>query len=202
MIFRRRETLGLFGRLWAAMTPRKSWRRGFSYIGKRVQRLPDTPHRIALGFACGVMASFTPFFTLHFVVAALMALVTRGNVLASALGTFVGNPLTFPFIAGAALTCGKLILGEGPHPEKFSMSLVFNDFTKFLDVVFWPYLVGGLIPGLLTSVAFYAMLRPVIAAYQNRRRGRLTAAAAARVKTQIARMKAQVTGHAPGGADP
>lgn len=197
MIFRRRKTLGPIGRLRAALAPKKSWRRGFSYIGKRVQRLPDTPHRIALGFACGVMASFTPFFTLHFVVAALLALALRGNVLASALGTFVGNPLTFPLIAGASLTCGKLILGEGPHPEKFSVSLVFHDFDKFLDYVFWPYLVGGIGPGLLTSMIFYAMLRPLIAAYQNRRRGRLTAAAAARVKAQITRMKAQVKRPSP-----
>ena len=33
-----------------------------SISGHRVRRLPDTPHRIALGFACGVFVSFTPFF--------------------------------------------------------------------------------------------------------------------------------------------
>jgi uncharacterized protein (DUF2062 family) len=69
MIFKRRKTLGPLGRLLEVLQPRKSWRRGFAYVGRRVQRLPDTPHRIALGFACGAMASFTPLFTLHIVVA-------------------------------------------------------------------------------------------------------------------------------------
>ena len=95
------------------MAPRKGWRRGYLYLGKRVQRLPDSPHRIALGFACGVMASFTPFFGFHFVIAAALAFITRGNILASAIGTFVGNPLTFPFIAGTAMYLGHRITGIG-----------------------------------------------------------------------------------------
>ncbi len=190
MIFKRRDPLGLFKRLRDLMAPRKGWRRGFAYIGRRVQRLPDTPHRIALGFACGVMASFTPLFTLHFIVAAVFALLVRGNVLASALGTFVGNPLTFPFIAGAALTLGNWMLGHNIDPGKFHVGLVFSNFDKFLDTIFWPYLLGGLAPGLLASGVIYALLRPLIAAYQNRRRLKLMAGAKRRVDAHLRRTKA------------
>jgi uncharacterized protein (DUF2062 family) len=185
MIFKRRAALGVMGRVKSWVAPAKGWRRGFAYIGRRVQRLPDTPHRIALGFACGVMASFTPLFGLHFVVAALLALLVRGNVLASALGTFLGNPITFPFIAGAALGCGALITGESEHLRAFTPAMVFDDFELFLKAVFLPYLIGGVGPGLLTSSAIYALVRPVIAAYQTRRRSKLAAAAKAKVEAHL-----------------
>jgi len=197
MIFKRRNPLSLLRRVRDFVAPRKGWRRGFAYVGRRVQRLPDTPHRIALGFACGVMASFTPLFTLHFVVAALFALIVRGNVLASALGTFVGNPVTFPFIAGAALTLGNWMLGHGVDPAQFHVGLVFSHFDKFLDTIFWPYLVGGLAPGLVASGIVYALLRPLIAAYQNRRRLKLMAAAKRTVEARMRRARP-----APPVADP
>jgi len=189
VIFKRRVRLNPFERVFAAMAPKKGWRRGFTYIGRRVQRLPDTPHRIAIGFACGVFASFTPFFTLHFIVAALCALVVRGNVLASALGTFCGNPLTFPLIAWASLELGGLILGGDHDAATFDVAAVFKDVWSFLDTLFLPYLVGGIAPGLVVSAAVYALVRPLVAAYQGRRRSRLMAAAKARVSAHLGAIK-------------
>jgi uncharacterized protein (DUF2062 family) len=190
MIFRRRARRPLFRRIRDLVSPPKGWRRGFTYVGRRVQRLPDTPHRIAIGFACGVFASFTPFFTLHFVVAALCALAVRGNVLASALGTLVGNPLTFPLIAGSALTVGNWLVGSSIDPDRFNVGMVFRDLDRFLDRVFVPYLVGGVLPGLLAALAFYLALRPVVAAYQNRRRLKLMAVAKARQAAHMLRSEA------------
>jgi uncharacterized protein (DUF2062 family) len=173
------------------MTPRKSWRRGFEYIGRRVQRLPDSPHRIALGFACGVLASFTPLFTLHFVVAMGIAWVLRSNLIAAALGTAFGNPLTFPFIAGVSLELGGWMLGVEKGLDGFNPGMAFTDFSRFMDRIFLPYLVGGVLPGLLCAVVCYVLLRPLVAAYQSRRRQKLTAAAALRMARRPTR------GHAP-----
>ena len=66
-------------RLREALLPRRGWRRGVEYLSHRVRRLPDTPHRIALGFACGVFGSFTPFFGLHIVLAAVIARLLRSQ---------------------------------------------------------------------------------------------------------------------------
>jgi uncharacterized protein (DUF2062 family) len=188
MIFKRRDRPGLLMRMREALNPRKGWRRGFEYIGRRVQRLPDTPHRIALGFACGVMASFTPFFTLHIFVAIGLALIARANAVAAALGTLFGNPLTFPLIAGSALGVGGWLLG-GTHAEAagFSVTQVFGDFEGFLDRLFLPYLLGGIGPGLLAASVAYLVLRPIVAAYQTRRRSRLVATARSRVAAGLSR---------------
>lgn len=193
MIFKRRDRPSLGLRLREALSPRKGWRRGFEYIGRRVQRLPDTPHRIALGFSCGILASFTPFFTLHIFVAIAFALVARANAVAAALGTLFGNPLTFPLIATSALGVGGWLLG-GTQAEaaSFSVGQVFTDFEQFFDTLFLPYLVGGVGPGMLVSATAYLILRPIVAAYQDRRRSRLMSTARTRVAAGLSRSRVKV----------
>lgn len=174
-MFKRRDRRPRLQALREAIAPRKGWRRVIEYWRHRMQRLPDSPERIALGFACGVYASFTPFFGFHFVVAAALAWVIRANVFASAIGTFVGNPLTFPFIAAASLEMGELIMGVpirvdfGGLGFREMVDMLMNNITGIV----LPYFVGGLIPGLITSVGFYFLIKPVVATYQRRRKMRL-----------------------------
>ncbi len=186
MVFKRRDKPPFWSRLREVLAPRKGWRRGYVYLGKRMQRLPDTPHRIALGFACGVQASFTPFFGFHFVGAAALAWLLRGNLLSSAVGTFVGNPLTFPLIASASFWMGREITGIHIAPPEHGYGLEW--LWHNLDAIFVPYLVGGLLPGLAASVACYFVLRPMVAAFQNRRRLLLMARARQRMKDHAARV--------------
>jgi hypothetical protein len=171
MIFKRRHRPPFWDRLREIVYPRKGLWRGLDYIRKRLHRLPDSPHRIALGFACGAVASFTPFFGVHIVLAAALAWLVRGNILAAAFGTMVGNPLTFPFIAAFSLETGWRILGTGRlSPESdFSVGWLWDN----IDQIFLPYLVGGILPGLLCGVVCYWFIGPIVEAYQNRRRRRL-----------------------------
>jgi uncharacterized protein (DUF2062 family) len=163
--------------------PRSGWRRALGYIRHRVQRLPDTPHKIAIGFSCGVFVSFTPFFGFHFVVAALLAIVFRGNIVAAILGTFFGNPVTFPFIAGFSYRLGWFLLGRGNEEAVwpiirhgfYANTMDWSGLIDFGQNVFIPYLIGGLMPGFVIAVLFYIGAKPLIAAYQHRRRGRLMA---------------------------
>ena len=106
LVFKRREKRGLPRALWEWIYPKGGWARAYSYIKHRLRRLPGTPEEIARGVAIGVFTSFTPFFGLHFFVAWVLALVLRANVLASLLGTFFGNPLTYIPIGATALGFG------------------------------------------------------------------------------------------------
>lgn len=183
-MFRRRDRRPVLeiAREWIA--PRRGWRRVIDYWRHRMQRLPDSPTRIALGFACGVQASFTPFFGFHFMIAAALAWVLRGNILASAIGTFVGNPLTFPFIAGSSLWMGELLLGQPIEIDFTTMG--FADMVSHLAANIWsvmlPWFLGGLIPGLLVSAAFYFAVKPLVVRYQARRKAKLIARARARIE--------------------
>ncbi len=198
MVFKRRHKLSWLRWLAEGLYPRSGWRRATSYIGHRLRRLPDTSQKIARGVGVGVYVSFTPFFGLHFFVAALLALLFRGNILAALLSTFFGNPLTFPFIATGSLTLGHWLLGSSSAPEEHkSIFLLFrnaagdfwqnfkalftaqnadwSDMAEFFWGVFLPYLTGGTIPGIICGIAAYFLSQPVISAYQKRRKGRLMA---------------------------
>ena len=200
MVFKRRDKPPLLARLREALVPPRGWRRGIEYLGHRVRRLPDTPHRIALGFATGILASFTPFFGAHILIAAAVAKLVRANMVAALIGTLAGNPLTFPLIAWVSLGLGRRILGYGASGENFErLSDAFGEAASglwssllalvgrgesqwgrlepFFHYVLWPYFVGGLLPGLAAALAGYLLLRPLVAAYQARRRDRMRARA-------------------------
>jgi uncharacterized protein (DUF2062 family) len=198
MVFKRRDKLSWRRWIIEGVYPRSGWKRATSYIGHRLKRLPDTPHKIARGVGVGVYVSFTPFFGLHFVVAVVLAMLFRGNALAALLGTFFGNPVTFPFIATASLTLGHWILGGEVDPERhkslfqlftyatsdfwFNFKALFSsrvadwsNVKDFMTGVFLPYLVGGTGPGVVLGILAYLLSRPLISAYQKRRKGRLMA---------------------------
>lgn len=171
--------------------PRGGWYRASQYVIHRIRRLPDPAHRISRGIAAGIFASFTPFFGLHFLTAAILSWIIRGNVLASLLATFVGNPLTFPLIAELSVNLGNAILGQSSNihlPEIVSQFAAattefwsnmkspftghvvdWSSLSEFFHRVFLPYLVGCIIPGIVAGTVGYALSNPVIHAYQRRR---------------------------------
>ena len=195
-MFKRRNKQTYWQWIVEFVYPRKGWSRGVEYISHRLKRLPDTPHNIAMGIACGVFATFTPLFGLHFLLAWLLATAFRANVLAALLGTFVGNPITFPIIAATSYQLGLRILGLGHEKTVWSklhdsfqsafstlwsnVKSIFgyeksswDGFWEFAQEVFLPYFVGGIIPGIIISSFFYFASKPLIARYQKRRKLRL-----------------------------
>jgi uncharacterized protein len=192
--------------------PRGGWYRAARYVIHRIRRLPDPAHRIARGVAAGVFVCFTPLFGLHFLTAALIAWVIRGNILAALLATFVGNPLTFPLIAELSLRLGAKILGYPVQIHLPRMVEAFVHATRDLwtnmlalfttaetdwtrierlwDTVMLPYLVGGILPGLAAALVAYFLTTPLITAYQKARIKRLRKRYAKRLAESAARADA------------
>jgi uncharacterized protein (DUF2062 family) len=186
--------------------PRGGWGRAAQYVKHRVRRLPDTPEKIARGIWAGVFTTFCPFYGLHFFIAAFIAMIMRGNILASLMATFFGNPLTYIPIAYASLTTGHWLLGtrldrtllNSPAGKDFcgigckfnragrdlwqNFKAIFNGqeadwrgLSDFGTEVFYPYLVGGVLPGIIAATIAYYLCVPLIRAYQNSRRKALRA---------------------------
>ena len=97
-MFKRREKPKLHHRARDFLWPSLGWKRSTEYLFHRIGRLPGSSHTIAAGFACGAAISFTPFVGLHFVFGGICAWAIRANIMASIIGTAVGNPWSFPFI--------------------------------------------------------------------------------------------------------
>lgn len=216
MVFKRRDRRPWWKATADFFWPRGGWTRAFHYVKHRLRRLPDPPHRIARGIFAGIFVSFTPLFGLHFLVAALIAWALRGNILAALLSTFFGNPVTFVPIGALALNLGSLMLGRNSLSDdemKRSLGGKFVDagedlwhnflsiFTTktadwshlavFYDDIFLPYLVGGMIGGVVFGLLGYYLSLPVINAYQNRRKGALKAKLAALKEKAAAKAKAK-----------
>lgn len=203
MVFKRRDRRSFAEVIGRSLYPRGGWGRAFEYVKHRVRRLPDTPERISRGIWAGVFASFTPFYSLHFVIAAIIAKLMRGNILASLMATFFGNPLTYIPIAVSALGTGHWMLGRpfnaatfgfgpGVDPNACGIGCRFSDafadifhnfkavFTHeradwhgllaFYDEIFFPYMVGCVVPGVLAATVCYIIALPLIRAYQKRRK--------------------------------
>ena len=177
--------------------PKGGIKRAVAYLWHRLRRLPDPPHRIARGVFVGTFVNFPPIFGIQMPAAVLLAWALRGNVLAAVLGTLLSNPITTPLIALVSLNLGHWILGT---PETISLNAVFAAFagagqdlwhnmgaaftqeTAHWDglILFWhqiyfPYLIGSILPGLATSALFAWATVPLVTAAQALRRKRILA---------------------------
>ena len=133
-MFRRRTPVTRLSQIRSVLWPERGFRRLFAYLIQRVIRLPGSSSSIAVGLACGVAASFTPFIGLHLLVAALLAILLRGNVLASAIGTFFGNPWTFLFIWVSDYRLGLWLLQRSGYGDKFE-ALSFQELAAVMSMI-------------------------------------------------------------------
>lgn len=178
MIFDRRHKPSLRARARNLIWPRSGWLRATRYLTHRVGRLPGTPYAIAAGFACGAAASMTPLMGFHFVLAGLLAWIIGGSILASAIGTAVGNPWTFPFIWVWIFNLGSWILGstDGLGNLTITPGYVWDHPMNVL----LPMLAGSLPTGILTWLIIFLPIRHLVRDYQSRRSDRLARRALAR----------------------
>ena len=122
MLFRRKKRLSAVMRVRYAVWPARSFRRSARYMLLRLVRIDASAHSIAAGCAVGVFAVFTPFLGLQMTIGAVLALALRGSILASAVGSFAGNPLTYPLIWISTFTVGSVLLGSSASAEISTLS--------------------------------------------------------------------------------
>ena len=193
-MFRRRKPLSTVNQMRAVLWPARGFRRLFSYLFQRIIRLPGTPASIAVGFASGVAASFTPFLGFHFIIGGALAMFLRGNVLASAIGTFFGNPWTFILIWLADYEVGLkvihavgygtdlrvlsieelgAIMGQVMHFMSFSGAVTWTELAHDFEQVFMPMLIGGIVLGSFAWVVSFLLTLWAVKAWRSHRTKRL-----------------------------
>lgn len=175
MLFRRRHKQGFGSTLRGWLWPKTGWRRAGLYIWHRLARLPGTPESIAGGFATGVAVSFTPFLGLHILFGLLFTTIFRMNAVAMIIGTFVGNPWTFPLFFTASASVGNFMLGSDAEKivPAWSWEALFDSpiiyLGEFLPVVF-PLAVGSVPVGLLAWLVAYFVFKKLLSRYRTGRR--------------------------------
>ena len=177
MLFRRRKPAGIADKLRSLLWPAKGFLRPFQYFRMRVLRLSASPHAVAAGVAAGIASSWTPFIGLHLIVSVLLSYLLAGDLIAAALATAFGNPLTFPFIWAATWKIGTWMMGEGDAPIGHHLDLhqLFGNsgWADLWHPVVEPMLVGAVPCALLSGAIVYGLTFHVVRGFRERRRQRL-----------------------------
>lgn len=152
------------------------------YFAHRVTRLQASPHAIGAGFAAGAAASCFPLIGFHFILSFVLAFFTRGSMIAAALGTAVGNPLTFPFLFAGAYNVGAAILGHDGSGagvdaagDQLASEGMFGDGFARIWPIFRTTMIGALPIAVVTFFGFYLLVRWAAARFQATRRRRAAA---------------------------
>lgn len=179
-MFQRRRPLKPIQLLKEIFWPTMGWLRAFKYMHLRIVRLSDTTHKIAAGLALGAAISFTPIVGTHFIQAGIIAFLIRANLPAALIGTFVGNPWTFPFMWWAAISFGSFLFGLFGLPASTALPEVMN-FQILWEIamhepmrIFLPWLVGGYLIALISwPFSYFIFYNLVKGAKIARRKARL-----------------------------
>lgn len=149
-----------------------SWRRFRQHV-TAVLHLDEEPWRLAVSLAVGVFIGVTPFLFLHTVLAVLIALIFRLNVVATITGAWINLPWFAPFVYAFCLKLGEAVLSGnvsllwsfGELAEAASVLLqtsarehAGNYLQMFWDALFAaskPLFVGTTIVGIVAGVVTY-----------------------------------------------
>ncbi len=133
----------------------------------RLVRLRAEPNDIAKGFALGIFIGMTPTFGIQMVIAIFLAMILQENKIAAAVGVWITNPLTAPFIYALEYESGRLLLGldhaQLPHEMTFAA-------LKSLGwEVMLPMSAGSLLYGLVASIIAYMVMLQTVPLFKNLR---------------------------------
>ncbi len=151
-----------------------------------VMRQQTTPHAVGLGLATGVFAAFVPVLGAQMLIAVAIAWLGRASIGAALLGTWAGNPLTWPAMWVASYVLGVMLLGETramtvdelqillsrlgePSLHRIGWLAMMESTTTLLWPILKPLFVGGLVLGLISGCALYFIGRRAAEAFHTRR---------------------------------
>ncbi len=135
---------------------------------ENIKQLKGDPNYIASGMSIGIFIGITPTFPFHTVIALVLAYIFRASKAAAAIGVWIGNPLTIPFIYMGSYKTGAVILGTSfPFDIKY---LTFTELTHLGLKATLALFTGGVIIGIAPAVASYFITRRLVKKFRSRRR--------------------------------
>lgn len=142
---------------------------------ERFLKIRGSPREIASGLALGLFVGMTPFMGFHMAIAVFFAAIFKWNKISSAVGVWVSNPLTAPFVYSATYIVGARVSGSVrpfKPPGVLGLSTIAGLLQKTPEI-FWTLIVGGVILGLpLAAIGYYFAYQSVLK-YQQGIRAKL-----------------------------
>ncbi len=144
-------------------------------------KVKDTPHRIALAFAIGVLMGISPLIGLHYIGAFLLAWIFRLNKLVAFIGASVNNPWTVVPISSFSVWVGAKLIGLKqvlPDIDWGGITLTgitknFTDMNNFIYMIekltplLVAFCVGSLVICIIAAIASYFIIHKLASRYQE-----------------------------------
>lgn len=130
---------------------------------KKLFRLRDSTHEIALGFAIGVFVGILPTFGFGALLLAGLAIVIRFNIFAGIVGTLINNPLFVPFWIASSYKVGEIITKTGIDLKE--KSIIENIFGFGVS-----YFIGNIVLAVLVGFVSYFVIYVIVEIYRESRK--------------------------------
>lgn len=135
----------------------------------RFIRIRGNPREIGLGFALGLFLGFTPTMGIQLALAVFFASLLKWNKYAAAIGVWITNPVTAPFIYGFTYFAGSRLTGLN---NSYNLNLEFN-WNTLIDLLtnspglIVSLFVGGLVVGLPVAAMGYLLAHGAVVKYRK-----------------------------------
>lgn len=133
--------------------------RCFDFLGDHI-RDPGVWHlnrrSVSGAVAIGLFMCWVPF-PFQMVIAAMLAILFRVNVLVSASLVWVTNPVTIPPMFYSAYLLGSRILGQRPLPNQIELSVEW--ITAKIAQIWLPLTIGSLLFAVVSSLLGFLSVR-------------------------------------------
>ena len=136
---------------------------------RRFLKIRGHPNEIALGLALGLFVGMTPSMGFHTAIGVFFAALFKWNKISAAVGVWITNPLTAPFIYGVNYFIGAKLIGL----KKVYLLSDAHGFTKIYQImlkapeIFWALTIGGIVLGLPLAIVGYYFSYSVVQKYQD-----------------------------------
>jgi uncharacterized protein (DUF2062 family) len=143
---------------------------------ERLLKIRGEPREIAFGFALGIFVGMSPTMGLQILIAVFFAALFKWNKISAAVGVFITNPLTAPFIYSANYFVGAKIYGLKKNfnlTDDFGVSTLSTMIQKTPRILY-ALIIGGVVLGLPLAVAGYYFSFNAVRKYREDLKQRIT----------------------------
>jgi uncharacterized protein (DUF2062 family) len=160
---------------------------------RRFVKLRGDPREIALGFALGLFIGMTPSIGFQMFIAATVAAFLKWDKISAAMGVWITNPLTAPFIYSVTYFVGSNIYGTNKvfnPPDELTLSIAQKILAKSPGI-FYSLTIGGIVTGIPIAIAGYCISYRLIVRCQDELKKKM-ARQKEKLKIKKERMKQKV----------
>jgi len=132
-------------------------------------KIRGEPREIALGFALGIFIGMSPTMGFQMPIAVFFAAIFRYNKVSAAMGVWITNPLSAPFLYGITYLIGAKLIGIReiiPISGEFDITTLKILLSKAPEIV-WALIVGGIVTGIPLAVISYYLCYSAVQRYQD-----------------------------------